>query len=224
MKGGLRLKNCQNLNMGSHNFLWFALASLMLNITPGNDMLYVASRSAGQGIRAGMVSSLGIMAGCLVHILAATAGISALIAGSAMAFSLIKWLGAAYLIFLGMRSLLNRSKTGFGEMHSAKPAAYRKLFWQGVLTNVLNPKVALFFLAFLPQFIDPAGPHPQWQILLLGIWFDVSGTLVNLAVSVLFGKMGNWLSRSPRWFRVQEKITGIMLLGLGIKVALTTKK
>lgn len=105
-----------------------------------------------------------------------------------------------------------------------KPLTYSKIFMQGVVTNVLNPKVALFFLAFLPQFIDIKNGHPQWQILFLGIGFDCSGTAVNIMVAVLFGKMGNWLSKSPRFVRLQEKITGIMLIALGIKVALTSKK
>ena len=207
-----------------HNFLVFALASLMLNITPGNDMLYVASRSAGQGIKAGIISSLGIMAGCLVHITAAVAGISAIIARSATAFDTIKYLGAAYLIYLGIRSLLNRKASSFVLESRLKSASYTAIFWQGVITNVLNPKVALFFLAFLPQFIDLKMEHPQWKILFLGLWFDCSGTLVNILDSIAFGKMGNWLGNSPRYMKFQEKLTGSLLIALGIKVALTSKK
>src|SRR5687768_15666096 len=139
--------------MELHNFWLFALASLMLNITPGNDMLFVATRSTGQGIKAGIVSSLGIMAGCMVHILAAVVGLSAIIAQSAVAFSIIKYLGAAYLIYLGLRALLNRKPSAFA-MNKVDKQPLPKIFWQGVLTNILNPKVALFFLAFLPQFID----------------------------------------------------------------------
>ena len=207
-----------------HNFLVFALASLMLNITPGNDMLYVASRSAGQGIKAGIISSLGIMAGCLVHITAAVAGISAIIARSATAFDTIKYLGAAYLIYLGIRSLLNRKASSFVLESRLQSASYTAIFWQGVITNVLNPKVALFFLAFLPQFIDLKMEHPQWKILFLGLWFDCSGTLVNILDSIAFGKMGNWLGNSPRYMKFQEKLTGSLLIALGIKVALTSKK
>jgi threonine/homoserine/homoserine lactone efflux protein len=210
--------------METHNFLVFALASLMLNITPGNDMLYVASRSAGQGIKAGIVSSLGIMAGCMVHIFAAVAGISAIIARSATAFDIIKYLGAAYLIYLGAKSLVNRKASSFVLEPKIRSKPFKNIFWQGVITNVLNPKVALFFLAFLPQFIDLKMENPQWKILFLGLWFDFSGTLVNILVSIAFGKMGNWLGNSPKYMKVQEKLTGCLLIALGIKVAMTSKK
>jgi threonine/homoserine/homoserine lactone efflux protein len=207
-----------------HNFWVFALASLLLNITPGNDMLYVASRSAAQGVKAGLVSSLGIMLGCLVHVLAAVVGLSAISAHSATAFDIIKYFGAAYLVFLGIKSLLNKKESSFAVKGKLAPLSYGRLFTQGVLTNVLNPKVALFFLAFLPQFIDTGAAHMQGAILLLGIWFDVGGTLVNMLAAVLFGKIGNWLSRSPRFLKMQQRITGLMLIALGIKVAFTSKK
>ncbi|MFI5154809.1 MAG: LysE family translocator [Chitinophagales bacterium] len=210
--------------MGAHNFLIFVVASLMLNLTPGNDMLYVVSRSAGQGIKAGVISALGIMAGCMVHILAAVVGISAIIAKSATAFDVIKYVGAAYLVYLGIRSIFSRARKSFEYDRMLNAVSYQNIFWQGLLTNVLNPKVALFFLAFLPQFINIKVAHPQWQILFLGVWFDCSGTLVNIIVAIIFGKMGNWLSQSPRFIKIQEKITGILLISLGIKVALTTKK
>jgi threonine/homoserine/homoserine lactone efflux protein len=206
-----------------HDFWLFALASFLLNITPGNDMLYVASRSAGQGVRAGIVSSLGIMAGCLVHLTAAALGLSALLARSDTAFDVVKYVGAGYLFYLGVRALVNKKEAAF--VTAERPAmSYSRLFWQGVLTNVLNPKVALFFLAFLPQFIDVGGRHATEAILLLGIWFDVGGTLVNIVVAVLFGRIGNWLRGHSRWMKVQEKITGLVLVALGIKVALTTKR
>jgi len=206
-----------------HDFWLFALASFLLNITPGNDMLYVASRSAGQGVRAGIVSSLGIMAGCLVHLTAAALGLSALLARSDVAFDVVKYVGAGYLFYLGVRALVNKKEAAF--VTAERPAmSYSRLFWQGVLTNVLNPKVALFFLAFLPQFIDVGGRHATEAILLLGVWFDMSGTLVNIVVAVLFGRIGDWLRGHSRWMKVQEKVTGLVLVALGIKVALTTKR
>ncbi len=206
-----------------HNFFVFAFAGLLLNITPGNDMMYVASRSAGQGIRAGIISSLGIAAGCMAHIFAAVVGLSAIIAKSASAFDIIKYVGAAYLIYLGVRSFFNR-KSSFQLTDQVQSKTYGKIFWQGVITNVLNPKVALFFLAFIPQFIDINATHPQWQILFLGVWFNCSGAVVNIIVAILFGKMGNWLARSSRFVKIQQKITGTVLIALGIKVALTSKK
>jgi threonine/homoserine/homoserine lactone efflux protein len=206
-----------------HNFWLFALASFLLNITPGNDMIYVASRSAAQGVRAGIVSAMGIMAGCLVHLTAAALGLSVLLARSAVAFDVVKYIGAGYLFYLGIRALVNKKEAAF--VTAERPAlSYSRLFWQGVLTNVLNPKVALFFLAFLPQFIDVGDRHATEAILLLGVWFDVGGTLVNIVVAVLFGRIGDWLRGHSRWMKVQEKITGLVLIGLSIKVAFTTKK
>lgn len=209
--------------MDLHNFLLFAFASLMLNITPGNDMIYVASRSLSQGIRAGVISSLGVMVGCLVHIFAAVAGLSLLIARSATAFTWLKWAGAIYLIYLGLQSFFKK-RSSFAISAEGTIDPYAKIFWQGFATNVLNPKVALFFLAFLPQFINNGAAHQQWQILFLGIWFDCSGTLVNILVSIIFGRMGNWLSSRERFAFVQQKITGLLLILLGIKLALTSKK
>ena len=202
------------------NFWIFAIAALLLNLTPGTDMLYVAARSTSQGIKAGIISSLGIMFGCFVHIIAAVVGLSAIIAESAVAFNIIKYVGAGYLIYLGIRSIISKKRTIKFKTEIPK-LSYKKLFWQGVLTNVLNPKVALFFLAFLPQFIDIHSPNTHWQILFLGIWFNVGGTLVNIIVAMLFGKIGTWLSNSPRFVQWQDRITGLVLIGLGIKVAST---
>jgi threonine/homoserine/homoserine lactone efflux protein len=209
--------------MDLHNFLLFAFASLMLNITPGNDMIYVASRSVSQGIRAGITSSLGVMVGCLVHILAAVAGLSYVIAKSATAFTWLKWAGALYLVYLGVQSF-RKSRSSFEISTGTSVDPYSKIFWQGVTTNVLNPKVALFFLAFLPQFVNNRSAHAQVEILFLGIWFDISGTIVNMLVSVIFGRMGNWLSKRPWFATIQQKITGTLLILLGIKLALTSKK
>lgn len=208
--------------MEINGFLLFALASLILNLTPGSDMLYVATRSTGQGIKAGIISALGVMAGCLVHVTAAVIGLSAVIASSATAFTVIKYAGAAYLIYLGLRSFLSKQST-FLLQGQAHPIKLKKVFLQGAITNILNPKVALFFLAFLPQFIDTEIENPQLNILLLGIWFTISGTLVNMMVALLFGKMGNWLAGKDWFLRWQNKITGIMLVGLGLKLALSRK-
>jgi threonine/homoserine/homoserine lactone efflux protein len=208
--------------MITNDFWVFALTGLLLNLTPGNDMLYVMARSSGQGTKAGIISALGIGAGCMVHILAAVAGLSALITQSALAFSLIKYLGAAYLVYLGIRSfLVKRKKLSMPELHQR---SYKNIFWQGVLTNVLNPKVALFFLAFLPQFINISKGHTALQILFLGTWFDFVGTIVNILVAVVFGKIGGWLARSPLFVQWQERITGMILICLGIKLAIGARK
>jgi threonine/homoserine/homoserine lactone efflux protein len=205
------------------NFWMFALTALLLNLTPGNDMLYVMARSSGQGTRAGVVSALGIGAGCIVHILAAVAGLSALIAQSAVAFTVIKYVGAAYLVYLGLKSLLHK-KHAVAINKKLKTLSLQKIFWQGFMTNVLNPKVALFFLAFLPQFITIHDGNTSLKILFLGAWFDAGGTLVNILVALLFGKIGAWLSKSPAFIQWQERITGTILIALGIKVAFSSKK
>jgi len=206
----------------SSNFLLFALASLALNLTPGADMLYVATQSTSRGVKAGIVSALGIMCGCLIHLLAAILGLSAIIASSAMAFSIIKYAGALYLLYLGIHSFF--SQQAFQPTVEKKLSSLYKIFRQGVLTNALNPKVALFFLAFLPQFIRPGNMAVQWQILLLGAWFNLSGTIVNIIVAILFGKMGNWLIKRKWFTKWQPKITGLLLCGLGIRMALQSRK
>lgn len=205
------------------DFLIFAFASLMLNITPGNDMLYVATRSTSQGVKAGIVSALGVAGGCIIHLLAAVVGLSAIIANSAVAFNIIKYAGAAYLIYLGIRSFFsNQNKFTINDKVEKKSLS--KLFWQGVFTNILNPKVALFFLAFLPQFIHPETGSTALQILVLGLWFNLSGTIVNIIVAMLFGRLGNWLADKQTFIKWQNKITGLLLVGLGIKVALSSRR
>ena len=206
-----------------NDFLIFAFASLMLNITPGNDMLYVATRSTSQGVKAGIVSALGIAGGCIIHLLAAVIGLSAIIASSAVAFDTIKYLGAVYLVYLGIRSFLSRQNK-FSINNAIEKKSLSKLFLQGVFTNVLNPKVALFFLAFLPQFIHPEKGNTAMQILLLGLWFNFSGTIVNIIVAGVFGKLGNWLADKQSFIKWQNKVTGLLLVGLGIKVALSGRK
>jgi len=209
--------------IGLDDFLLFAFASLVLNITPGNDMIYVATRSTSQGVKAGIVSAFGIAGGCIVHLLAAVIGLSALIAGSAIAFDIIKYAGAAYLIYLGIKAFVSR-QNNFNVDSKPEKSSLAKLFWQGVFTNVLNPKVALFFLAFLPQFIHPEKGNAGLQILLLGLWFNFSGTIVNSMVAVLFGKLGNWFANKQGFIKWQNKITGLLLVALGIKVALSSRK
>jgi len=205
------------------NFWMFALTGLLLNLTPGNDMVYVMARGSGQGTKAGVISAIGIGAGCIVHILAAVIGLSALVAQSATAFDIIKYLGAAYLVYLGAKSLFSKEHSIKIEQN-LKRLSYKKIFWQGFITNVLNPKVALFFLAFLPQFVNINKGNTSMQILFLGTWFDLVGTIVNVLVAVLFGKMGVWLSKSPTFIQCQQRITGTILITLGIKVAFGSNK
>ena len=159
------------------NILLFASAGILLNLTPGPDMIYTATRSASQGRNAGIVSALGIGTGTIFHILAAAFGLSAIFMYSATAYEFIKWIGAAYLVYLGIKSILDRNKN-FDSQNIIKDSL-KKIYTQGVVTNVLNPKVALFFLAFLPQFIDVSSGNVTLQILLLGFIFNTTGTIIN---------------------------------------------
>jgi threonine/homoserine/homoserine lactone efflux protein len=216
--------------MDFQTFGVFAFAAFMLNITPGNDMVFVATHATSQGIRTGVMAALGIAVGCLVHIFAAVVGISAVVSKSAFLFDAIKYLGAAYLIYIGVKSLLSKTQS-FDIQSIKKEKSDFEVFKQGVITNALNPKVALFFLAFLPQFIPPSDgigiydkyPDTWFMILMLGLWFNFSGTVVNAVVAVAFGKAGNFLNQHPTFVKWQEKFTGVVLILLGLKVAFMRK-
>lgn len=197
-------------------FFTFVFAAFMLNIAPGPDMLYVIGRSVGQGRKAGIVSSLGVFIGCWVHILAAAVGIAALLRSSPMAFNVVRYAGAVYLIYLGARMIAQRTNLSSRQL---KPESLASIFRQGVITNVLNPKVAIFFLAFLPQFIDAHRGNVALQILVLGLIFNIGGTLVNLAVAYAGGTLGELLRCNERFARLQQWFTGFVFIGLGLRLA-----
>lgn len=197
-------------------FFTFLFAALMLNIAPGPDMLYVIGRSVGQGRKAGIVSSLGVFVGCWVHILAAALGIAALLRSSPLAFNVVRYAGAAYLVYLGIKMIAQKSNLASQQL---KPEKLAGIFRQGVITNVLNPKVAIFFLAFLPQFIDAHRGSVILQILFLGLVFNVGGTLVNLAVAYAGGTLGELLRRNQQVARLQQWFTGLVFIGLGLRLA-----
>jgi len=200
------------------HFLTFAIATLILNLTPGPDMMYIIARSLGQGRRAGVVSTFGISAGCLFHAFAASVGIAAVLRSWPIAFQVVRYAGAAYLIYLGVRLVMRRHREG--EAAAAAPAApLPAIFRQGVITNVLNPKVALFFLAFLPQFVSPAGGSATMQLITLSVYFIFSATIVNLAVANLSGVAGDFLRRGRNMARM-ERASGAVFIALGLRVGL----
>ncbi len=204
--------------------LWlFVLAGLTLNLTPGPDMLYVMARSVGQGRAAGVASALGIAGGGLVHTLAGAVGLSAVIMSSVVAFSIIKIAGAIYLVYLGANTLIGYP-SGQQSQYSLKNKGHAAIFRQGVVTNVLNPKVAFFFLAFLPQFVDPANGSVAAQFIFLGVVFNVVGTGVNLLVALAGGWMRASVSASPRIVNIQRWFTGCVFIGLGVRLALLDRK
>ena len=200
-----------------HTFALFAAASLAFIAVPGPSVIYIVSRSLAEGRRAGIVSALGIQTGGLVHVLAATIGVSALLASSAVAFSVVKYAGAAYLIYLGLRKLLAGEAP---EERAAGPVGRRQLYWQGVVVNSLNPKTALFFLAFLPQFVDPDG-STRGQLALLGITFVVIALTTDLIWAVVAGTAGAVLKRSRTFLRIQRYVSGTIFIGLGALAAAT---
>jgi threonine/homoserine/homoserine lactone efflux protein len=185
-------------------FLGFVIAGLALNVVPGADMTFVIASAARGGKRAGVVAALGIGAGTLVHILAAVLGLSAILAASQTAFTLIKWMGAAYLTYIAI-TLLLAGRASDAEHDKAPPQSPRRLFRAAVLVNILNPKVALFFLAFLPQFVDPHAKVPALQVLSLGLWFDLVGTVVNVVIGVAAAGAARrlqhigWIGRAARY-------------------------
>ena len=185
-------------------------------------MIYTAARSLSQGIRAGILSALGIFTGCLFHITAAVFGLSKIIEESVLLFSIIKYAGASYLVYLGIRSLLNTKRTKT-EIKMLPPISQRKIFLQGMLTNILNPKVAIFFLSFLPQFINPRSSYLEEQIALLGLWFNFQGTLVLILVATITGAFMMLLQKNTGFWTWQERVTGLILVTLGLKMFLSRK-
>jgi threonine/homoserine/homoserine lactone efflux protein len=193
--------------------LVFALAAGVLVVIPGPNHIYIVTRSIAQGRRVGLASALGVETGTLVHITAAAIGLSALIASSAVAFNFVRYLGAAYLAFLGLRAILGDHGA---QLQDGRPRAgsARRAYVDGILVNVLNPKVALFFLAFLPQFVDPHRGAAATQILVLGFVVFVIATTSDIVYALAAGALGSWLRGRPAFARRQRFLTGGIYLGL----------
>jgi threonine/homoserine/homoserine lactone efflux protein len=202
----------------SATLLVFALAGLALVAVPGPNLIYIATRSVSQGRRHGIVSALGVELGTLIHIAAATVGLSALIASSALAFDVVKYAGAAYLIWLGIRTMRTRDADLLAA--TAKPAPLRRTFAEGVVVNVLNPKVALFFLAFLPQFVDPEKAAAP-QIAVLGLVLFALGTTMDFLWAFGAAALRGTLQRRPAYVARQRFVTGGIYVALGAGAALT---
>jgi threonine/homoserine/homoserine lactone efflux protein len=196
----------------------FLVAATVLLVTPGPAVLYIVACSMEQGRVAGLVSALGVHAGTLVHVAAAALGLSALLVSSALAFAVVKYLGAAYLVYLGLRKMLARDRPGGRAV--VVPRSLRRLFVQGAVVNVLNPKTALFFLAFLPQFVDVARGAVAFQILALGAIFVALGVISDGLYALLAGTAGGWLRRGGRLLRAERYVTGGVFVGLGVAAAL----
>jgi threonine/homoserine/homoserine lactone efflux protein len=202
----------------------FLTATFILLLTPGPAVTYIVSRTLAEGRRAGLVSALGIAGGGLVHVAAAALGLSALLASSAVAFSIVKYAGAAYLIVLGLRTLL--TPTTAADETLDVPGSLSRAFWQGVIVNVLNPKTALFFVAFLPQFVDPARGSVVVQMAALGFLFTALALGTDSMFVLAAGSAGTWLKRNRGFLRARRYVAGSVYLGLGVATALAgpTKK
>ncbi len=199
--------------------LLFVLAGAVLIAIPGPNHVYIVTRSLSQGRAAGLASAFGVEAGTLVHIAAAAAGLSAVVASSALAFDVLRYLGAAYLVYLGVRTLFRDEALAFGG--GAAPVPLRRVFADGALVNVLNPKVALFFLAFLPQFIDPSRGPVALQVVVLGVILAAIGLASDIGYALTAGVLGGWLRARPGFLRWQRLVTGGIYLSLGAVAALT---
>lgn len=197
----------------------FVVTSLVVILAPGPDNILVLTRGITLGRRAALVSAAGASVGLVCHSLFAAAGLSALLARSATAFSVVKYIGAAYLIFLGVRALLDRED--FALPRAAGQTRLRSVFAQAVTSNVLNPKIAVFFLAYLPQFVDPAAEHPALWLLTLGLAFALLTLMIFGALALFSGSVGRRLKTRPRLANILGWLTGGVLVGLGLRLALS---
>lgn len=208
--------------MGIHDFPYFILAGIVLNLTPGPDMALFGSRAASQGFFSGAAAFAGVCAGCLIHTVAAALGLSAILMTSANAFFVVKLIGAAYLVYVGI-SMLRESTGGLAIDTSQASIPHRRMFMQGFLTNVLNPKVAIFFLAFLPQFIDTHSEARATAFLVLGLVFIVNSAIVCLPMIWLFARSGAALRGSRRLTTWINRGCGALFVGVGVKLAFSER-
>lgn len=207
-------------------FLLFLTAALLLAVAPGPGMLYVLARSLAGGKREGLLSAMGTFLGGMVHVFAAALGVSVVLARSALAFSTVKYAGAAYLCFLGMRMILDAQKDSLKEeassmedFHAATHSAMRNPLWQGIATEVLNPKTALFFLSFIPQFVSRGAGHIFFQFVVLGTVSVFLNTSADIVVVLMAGPLGRKIRSSPVFGRRQRTLTGVLMIGLGTYLA-----
>lgn len=204
--------------MSLESYFVFIGASILLCIAPGPDMLFLLGRTLAQGRKAGVLAAIGINLGAYVHMLAAVFGISAILATSSFAFAVLKWIGAAYLVYLGIRVLMSRQSV----LHVAPQEGGKSkwsILWQGFLSDVLNPKVAIFFLAFLPQFVDADSPDRTWQVMFLGCTVNVIAICINLLIVYGASFLTAGLRRNQRISAWLNKIMGGVFIGLGLRLA-----
>jgi threonine/homoserine/homoserine lactone efflux protein len=203
----------------------FMISALALNVTPGPTILFLLSRCMREGRSAAVVSAFGLATASIVQAIAAALGLSALFIYSPLAFAIIKYCGAAYLVYLGVRGFLSGGIAGLAtKTESASRPSLTKLFLQGLLTDLLNPKLIVFFFSFLPQFVDPARGDPRAQMLVLGLLFQVTGLPVNLAVALAGSALTTFIAGNPFWSSVQRWGASVVLVGLGVRLAFSERR
>lgn len=205
--------------MSLHAYLLFVAASVVLVLVPGPDMAYMLTRTVAQGRRAGSMAALGINAGAYVHLASAIAGLSALLLASATAFTIVKWVGAAYLCYLGVRALMSRKAVTNLTDSEINGRSLRAIFWQGFWSDVLNPKVAIFYVALLPQFIDVQAGHATLQLVLLGVTGNMIAIAINLVLVAMAAQLTGKLRRSERIALWLQRAMGVLFIGLGVRLA-----
>ncbi|HEX4859564.1 MAG TPA: LysE family translocator [Usitatibacteraceae bacterium] len=206
-----------------HDLPLFILAGIVLNFTPGPDMAYFGSRAASQGFKGGVAAFMGVCAGCLLHTLAAALGLSAILLTSAEAFFVVKLVGAGYLLWVGIGMLRESRRAALAIDSSLAAVPYGKLFMQGFLTNALNPKIALFFLAFLPQFIEPGSPDRAPAFVLLGLVFILNSMVTMIPLIWMFARLGARMRAGSRLVDWLNRACGALFVGVGIRLALTER-
>ncbi|GAB4349582.1 MAG: LysE family translocator [Gammaproteobacteria bacterium] len=208
--------------MSDVSWLLFLIASIVVILTPGQDMILVMSRSLSHGSRAGVVTALGVSTGLMGHTLLATFGLGAVLQTSELLFTLLKLAGAAYLLYLGFRLLTNRQAQFV--LEEEKPTSRRRLFAEGALSNLSNPKIALFYFAFLPQFIPSSAERPTWMLLALGTTFSALTFLIKGPIGLFAGYLSGWIRQRPQALAWLFRCSGITLIGLGLRLALAERR
>lgn len=209
----------QDGGMSMHAYLLFVAASIVLVLVPGPDMAYMLTRAVAQGRRAGSMAALGINVGAYVHLAAAIAGISALLLTSAVAFAMLKWAGAAYLCYLGIRALTSRDVMADLTRSEVSGRSLRAIFWQGFWSDVLNPKVAIFYVALLPQFVDPQAGNPTLQLVFLGVSGNMIAIGINLALVAGAARLTGRLRGNARIALWLQRAMGVLFIGLAARLA-----
>ena len=212
--------NAPSLMIDAH-WLLFLAASLVIIVTPGQDMILVMSKSLAHGTRAGVTTAAGVSVGLVGHTLLATVGLGALLRASEMLFTALKFAGAAYLLYLGIQLLLTRAKAL--DAAAAAPRSHRRLFLTGALSNISNPKIAVFYFAFLPQFVVPDAAHPTLTIFVLGLAFALLTFLVKGPVAVFAGRLSSWFAARPSALAWLYRLSGLVMVGLAVRLALSRR-